>query len=357
MIKFLKYLFIYAFVFLLFFLVVEVGLKIFDPLQYIIPVSDFTPEYGVIAYPEEKIINAKPNHFYYTYTTNKLRYRGDLIPFNSSTRKIILLGDSNIFGFGVQDNETISHNLNKLLGTDFDVINLGNGGWSLPQEVRRYIELGSKYKPEVVILLMVAGDLEDHVYGINWVAIANKSKDIDLRTVPINPAGKLRKFLPPDSFLSKTVFRSQVMMRVKILLNSYSLSHLINVKTSPDGSSLLIHEDIEKKAVSFPYEKVTVFDRDENERRYSNLLEAFAQLLESENVRFIFLTGQYHLHDKILSEKVSELATSGLLEHYVVDNWFIAGVDYPISPQGHQWNADATKALAKHLYQVIGISN
>jgi len=340
-------------------MVTEIGLRIFNPRQYIVPVSDFTPEYGVIAYPEQKIINAKPNHFYLVYTTNELRYRGKLIPFNSSTRKIILLGDSNVFGFGVQDNETISHNLNKILGADFDVINLANGGWSLPQEVRRYIELGSKYKPEVVILLMVGGDTEDHVYGINWVAIANKSKGIDLRTVPMNPAGRLRKLLPPDGFIYKIVFRSQVMMRVKMLLNRYAMAHLINVKTSPDGSSQLIHKDLKKKAVSIPYEKVTVFDRNENERRYISLLDAFAQLLKSENVSFIFLTegdadmtGNY----EFLSEKVSELANSGLLEHYTTED-LLAGVYYPNSAQGHQWNADATKALAKHLYQVIGISN
>ena len=99
--RFIGYVFISVFVFIIFFMVTEIGLRIFNPKQYIVPASDFTPEYGAIAYPEQKIINAKPNHFHLVYTTNELRYRGKLIPFNSSTRKIILLGDSNIFGFGV----------------------------------------------------------------------------------------------------------------------------------------------------------------------------------------------------------------------------------------------------------------
>ncbi len=352
--KFLKYVGVYSVAFLIFFGVAEIGLRKLDPLQYIVPASDFISEYGVIVYPEQKIINAKPNHFHYVYTTNKLRYRGELIPFGSSTRKVVLLGDANVFGLGVQDDETILHNLNNLLGTGFDVINLANGGWSLPQEVRRYIELGRKYKPEIVILHMATNDLEDHTYGVNWVAMADDKEGIELRTVPMNPAGKLRKLLPPDSFIYKVFFRSQVMMRVKMLLNHYAMA---NVETRPDGNSRLIHEDPEKRTVPIPYEKVTVFDRDENERRYNRLLDAFARQLKSENVRFIFLTQESVWHDDFVSGKVSELATAGLLEHYVVDRWFVVGVDYPKSPQGHQWNADATKALAKNLYQGMGISN
>ena len=119
----LKYVCLYAFVFFISFGMVEIGLRKLNPMQYIVPASDFVPQYGVIAYPDQKIINAKPNHFHFVYTTNNLRYRGSLIPFESSTRKIILLGDSDVFGFGVQDDETISHNLNNLLGSGFDVIN------------------------------------------------------------------------------------------------------------------------------------------------------------------------------------------------------------------------------------------
>ena len=43
----------------------------------------------------------------------------------------------------------------------------------------------------------------------------------------------------------------------------------------------LINKDLKKRVVSIPYEKVTVFDRDENERRYISLLNAFAHLLKS----------------------------------------------------------------------------
>ncbi len=40
--------------------VCELVLATFWPLQYIVPASDWTPQYGVIAYPNAKIINAKP---------------------------------------------------------------------------------------------------------------------------------------------------------------------------------------------------------------------------------------------------------------------------------------------------------
>lgn len=352
--KLLKIVGVYSLVFFVFFVVVEIGLRIFDPQEFIVPASDFTPEYGVIAYPEQKIINAKPGHFRCVYTTNSLRYRGDFVPFDSPTRKVVLLGDSNVFGFGVQDDETISHNLDKLLGPGFDVINLANGGWSLPQQVRRYLELGQKYKPETVILHMASNDLEDYVYGINWVAMPDGEGGIGLREVPINPAGRLRKLLPPDSILYKMAFRSQVMMRVKRVLNRHAMSHLANVETNPDGSSKLVDGEGDQPEVQIPYEQVTVFDKDENQRRYNQLLEAFAKQLESEDVRFIFLTQESAWHEEFLEGKTIGLATQGLLEHYVVERWFVVGKDYPRSAQGHQWNADATKELAERLYDIIG---
>ena len=103
-----------------------------------------------------------------------------------------------------------------------------------------------------------------------------------------------------------------------------------------------INKDLEKKSVRIQYKQVTVFDKDENERRYNMLLEAFARQLKSANVRFIFLTQESGWDEEFDLGKISELANAGLLEHYFVDRWFVVGVDYPKNIQGHRTRLQKT---------------
>jgi hypothetical protein len=324
-------------------------------MQYIVPASDWTAEYGVIAYPNVKIINAKPGLFHYVYTINSLRYRGTLVNPNSPQRKIVLLGDSNVFGFGLKDDETISARLTQLFHGDTLAINLANGGWSLPQEVRRYLELGQLFKPSAVILHMAANDLVDYAYGIIWVAYADTDGTIKLRNAPPNPAGKLRKILPPDSLIYHLLFQSQVMMYVKTVLNNYAM-HRTNIKTYDDGTTELVKS---KKTTIFetkiPLDQVIITDDfEENERRYMELLSAFATLLKKQNVKLIFLTDDRNCYgSKKLAELIGTLGREKMIEYYPIDSWFTPGVDYPRSLQGHQWGREASEALATHLYQVL----
>ena len=321
----------------------------FWPLQYIVPASDWTPEYGVIAYPNRKIINAQPGVFYNIYTTNALRYRGPLVDPESPGHKIVLLGDSNIFGFGVDDHETISAQMNKLYGDGATVINLGNGGWSLPQEVRRYIELGQLFKPEAVVLYMAPNDLACGVYGITWVAYANEG-EIELRDCPKNPAGRLRKLLPPDSLLYSILMRSQIMMRIKPLLNRNAM----RVHTHPDGTAEPVGPDPHPRQ-AVPSGRVIIRrNRKENERRYITLLDAFARLLNRQGVRLVFLTNDETFYGAAdLSEHAQRLEAEGLLEHHAISQWFVPGRDYPISRQGHNFGPEATAALARHLHDLL----
>ena len=157
------------------FIVCEILLHLFWPMQYIVPANDWKPEYGVIAYPDVRIVNAKPGHFHYIYTTNSLRYRGPLVDPDSPPTKIILLGDSNVFGFGVNDDETISHCLNQLFDGNKIVVNLANGGWSLPQQVRRYIELGQKFQPTALVLHFADNDLDTRMKSGQLMFFQGKS--------------------------------------------------------------------------------------------------------------------------------------------------------------------------------------
>ena len=331
----------------------EVVLRWFAPLQYIVPASDWVPEYGVIAFPNAEIENAKPGVFQNIYTTNSARYRGPLVTPETPGEKVLLLGDSNIFGFGVDDHKTISARMNEHFTRGQVAVNLANGGWSLPQEVRRYMELGSALKPKAVILHMAANDLEDAVYGINWVAYADAQGVIRLRTAPKNPAGRLRKLMPPDGWVYSFVMRSQLMMRLTGLINAY----VMGVATQSDGTAVK-RDGVEPEKAVTEDQVIVLTNTAENERRYMALLSAFSTRLGADGVRFLFLTDDEGFYGaQKLAARVRALEASGRLEHYPVSRWFVPGREFPKSLQGHQWGDEAADTLAKRLVDILEGSN
>ena len=312
----------------------EFLLRIFAPLQWIFPVSDWTHQYGIIAYPDRQIVNAQPGHFRYTYTTNKDRLRGKWVSPHSHKRNLLLLGDSNVFGFGVQDNETIDVRFNELTSSSPRMINMGNGGWSLPQAVRRYIDIGREFTPEGIILHMAGNDLEDPVYGINWVAYAKSDGSIGLRDIPEIPsAGRLRKLVAPDGYTYKLIMTSQLALRLKSVFNNHSL---------PPNQPIEVSS-----------EQVVVRQKSVNEFRYAALLRAFALQLQTDNVRFIFIVNQRDFYgSEIVRQEAEALALERYLELHFVHDWFIPGKDLPKSSQGHAFGAEACEALA-HKFKEI----
>lgn len=84
------------------------------------------------------------------------------IPKPKNVTRIILLGDSFVFGLGVNDSDTLSSLLESLLSNkSFEVINLGVGGYNPLLSVQRLERIGLKYEPDLVILGYVNNDYED----------------------------------------------------------------------------------------------------------------------------------------------------------------------------------------------------
>ena len=65
--------------------------------------------------------------------------------------RIMSLGDSFVFGFGVKDNETFSARLEQS-NPNLEVLNFGVAGYGLDQILLSYREMGRQYKPDLVII-------------------------------------------------------------------------------------------------------------------------------------------------------------------------------------------------------------
>ena len=76
--------------------------------------------------------------------------------------RIIFLGDSLTFGWGVEHKDTfeniIEENLNKRYPAE--IINFGTGNYNTEQEVNLFLEKGFKYKPNKVVIFYFINDAE-----------------------------------------------------------------------------------------------------------------------------------------------------------------------------------------------------
>jgi lysophospholipase L1-like esterase len=78
----------------------------------------------------------------------------------NSKERILVLGDSFAWGYGVEESERFSQLLEKSL--DVEVINAGVSGYSTDQELLWYRNEGIKYETDLVILALTGNDVGDN---------------------------------------------------------------------------------------------------------------------------------------------------------------------------------------------------
>jgi hypothetical protein len=110
----------------------------------------------------------RSTEFDYVFRTNSRGLRGPEIPLarSSDEFRIALLGDSFVAGFGVDDEQLMSAQLQGLLNPppptsgsrSVQVINLGRVGTSTIGELDIYEALGRPYRPDVVVLVYFLGN-------------------------------------------------------------------------------------------------------------------------------------------------------------------------------------------------------
>ena len=96
---------------------------------------------------------------------NSKGQRGPEFPYEKpeGSRRILVLGDSFTEGYTVEFSDlfsqVMSENLNREPGGNIEVINAGTGGYSTDQELLFFEDEGSKYQPDLTVLLFFINDL------------------------------------------------------------------------------------------------------------------------------------------------------------------------------------------------------
>src|SRR5688572_973089 len=91
---------------------------------------------------------------------NGLRDRQHSYERQNDSKRILVLGDSFAWGYGVEESERFSQLLEEELGVE--VINAGVSGYSTDQELLWYRSEGIKYETDLVVLVMAGNDVGDN---------------------------------------------------------------------------------------------------------------------------------------------------------------------------------------------------
>jgi hypothetical protein len=115
-----------------------------------------------------------------------------------SDARLVVLGDSNVFGVGLSDDQVLPHQLRNALltrGVDVKVLNAGVPGYGLDQFFLKLKSLG-KLSPGTVVILLI--------HPMN--DLVNLSSDVDYnmsRPAAVIQSGRLRFLSPPNNGLNK----------------------------------------------------------------------------------------------------------------------------------------------------------
>ena len=90
-------------------------------------------------------------------------------------RRVVFLGDSLTFGWGVEESDTFAYLLEEALDATrpTEVLNFGTGNYNTTQEVELFAAKGLSYRPDQVVVFYFINDAEPVPQRSRWAFLAN----------------------------------------------------------------------------------------------------------------------------------------------------------------------------------------
>ncbi len=307
----------------------EVLVRLVSPVVTLHPRWENSPAFGHRHHANVTMVHKGPGGWTFTYRINEYGYRTPPIPFAEEYDKenILILGDSNAFGFGVDEGDQFPAVMNERIGEGVNVINLAVGGYALTQEIRVYYDAGRQYKPSTVILQFADNDPDDNYYS------------------PVTRVEDGR-------FVFAEVDRAEGWLKNQLSKSPLQKSHLYNTLRH------LTYRILYWRTVNQANDNGQTAPGAPNPQReelYNSLLETFAKDLSASGVRLIFIAaGEGTLEEfPAIAEKVRELQAAGHLEYVDVHEWISDPDAFPPSPEGHVWGTEAHRRLGQELARYV----
>lgn len=159
---------------------------------------------------------------------NSKKLRGKEYDYQRNEKKrVLVLGDSFAWGFGVQLKERFTE-LIESRNTGIEIINAAVAGYSSDQQLLYFQNEGYKYKPDVVLLLFYENDFlgnyVDKIYWYNKPKYVNQDGSMNLTNVPVPQQSfyqKFRRYLSGKSYLI-----SFILKRISKLMSNHILKQI-----------------------------------------------------------------------------------------------------------------------------------
>jgi hypothetical protein len=148
----------------------EVAVRLISP-QEVGPVR-FTcnPELGEIPVPGQHGERKIPGVYSFRYSNNSLGWRGrrEYREVKRTDYRVLLLGDSFMYGTGVNDDQTVAARIEKDLSASqmsVEVLNAGCPGKGTDYALKCFQTVGRKFHPDLTVLGFFANDFQDNARG------------------------------------------------------------------------------------------------------------------------------------------------------------------------------------------------
>ena len=145
--------------------------------------------------------------------------RGKDYPYErvAGKRRVLVLGDSLVFGYGVEQDEVFTDVLEGMLPAT-EVINAGVSGYGTDQELLWFRSEGVRYRPDLVIILMTGNDeWENHESLVYWFypkphfTLSDRG-ELRLTNVPVPPPPVSRRLWTWVLRHSRTTYQAHLLL-------------------------------------------------------------------------------------------------------------------------------------------------
>jgi lysophospholipase L1-like esterase len=276
----------------------------------------FDPAYGWSHVPDTKGYFSSYG-FNTNVEINPHGFRQREIPYkrNRMLCRILVVGDSYVWGYGVEQKEIFTSRMEEI-NPKLEVVNIGVSGYSTDQELLLFRDKGIKYQPDIVILVVSNNDFKDNLlervyitYNKPVFKVGDNNKLI-LTNVPV----------PQRSLMSRSIAyvaaRSYILTQLNRILDNSNVLQLIRAqfkeqsKEQPSEARQSLRANYLRKNELIMALLLSEFQKTVSEIG-SELLVVFTRGVGRKGYRiadYLDNTGIHFMHlDKIMKENIKEL--------------------------------------------------
>jgi hypothetical protein len=159
----------------------------------------------------------RPRGLDYTIDINSLglRDREIDVPKRPGVKRVLVLGDSFVFGAGVEAQWRMTDVMDRALGDDVEVINAGVSGWGTDQEVINYETSLRKLDADVVVLtVMAANDVINNMLDHLFLTPATPKPRFHFQDGKLVWSGPIARPAPVERFNVRAILRKSRVLRL-----------------------------------------------------------------------------------------------------------------------------------------------